>query len=81
MISANGGLPAHRYKPQVTPRWPRGSEPASNHTKFFLSILCLATATMHFRAHHAPTHTHKNTILGLKFVKYNIIVKITKIPC
>ena len=29
MISANGGLPAHRYTPQVTPRWPRGSELAS----------------------------------------------------
>ena len=29
MISANGGLPVHRYTPQVTPRWPRGSEPAS----------------------------------------------------
>ena len=29
MISANGGLPAHRYTPQVTRRWPRGSEPAS----------------------------------------------------
>ena len=29
MISATGGLPAHRYTPQVTPRWPRGSEPAS----------------------------------------------------
>ena len=28
MISANGGLPAHRYTPQVTQRWPRGSEPA-----------------------------------------------------
>ena len=26
MISANGGLPAHRYTPQVTERWPRGSE-------------------------------------------------------
>ena len=25
MISANGGLPAHKYTPQVTPRWPRGS--------------------------------------------------------
>ena len=24
MISANGGLPAHRYTPQVTPRWPWG---------------------------------------------------------
>ena len=31
MISANGGLPAHRYTPQVTQRWPRGSEPASPH--------------------------------------------------
>ena len=29
MISANGGLAAHRYTPQVTLRWPRGSEPAS----------------------------------------------------
>ena len=29
MISANGGLPAHRYTPPVTQRWPRGSEPAS----------------------------------------------------
>ena len=29
MILANGGLSAHRYTPQVTPRWPRGSEPAS----------------------------------------------------
>ena len=29
MISANGGLPAHRYTPQVTQRWPRGSIPAS----------------------------------------------------
>ena len=28
MISANGGLPAHRYTPQVTQRWPRASEPA-----------------------------------------------------
>ena len=32
MRSANGGLPAHRYTPQVTPRWPRGSEPASQGT-------------------------------------------------
>ena len=29
MISANGGLPAHRYTPQVTQGWSRGSEPAS----------------------------------------------------
>ena len=29
MISANGGLPAHRYTPEVTQRWPRGSELAS----------------------------------------------------
>ena len=34
MISANGGLPAHRYTPQVTPRWPRGSEPASELPEF-----------------------------------------------
>ena len=29
MISANGGLPTHRYTPQVTQGLPRGSEPAS----------------------------------------------------
>ena len=29
MISADGGLLAHRYTPQVTQRWPRTSEPAS----------------------------------------------------
>ena len=29
MISASGGLPAHRYTSQVIQRWPRGSEPAS----------------------------------------------------
>ena len=29
MISANGGLPAHRYTPQVSQRWPRGSKPTS----------------------------------------------------
>ena len=29
MISAHGGWPAHRYTPQVTRRWLRGSEPAS----------------------------------------------------
>ena len=29
MISANGGLPAHRYTAQVTQTWPRVSEPAS----------------------------------------------------
>ena len=29
MISANDGLPAHRYTPQVTQRWPQASELAS----------------------------------------------------
>ena len=42
MISANGGLPAHRYTPQVTPRWPRGSEPASIRKETFDSVvLCV----------------------------------------
>ena len=31
MISANGDLPAHGYTPQLTQRWPRGSDPASAH--------------------------------------------------
>ena len=39
MISANGGLLAHRYTPQVTPRWPRGSEPASAATVGMLLLL------------------------------------------
>ena len=40
MISANGGLPAHRDTHQVTQRWPRGSEPASAHDppKRFMQI-------------------------------------------
>ena len=44
MISANGGLPAHRYTPQVTPRWPRGSEPASIHSVCMIVPLGLCTA-------------------------------------
>ena len=43
MISANGGLPAHRYTPQVTPRWPRGSEPTSEpmvHPLVLLTVGC-----------------------------------------
>ena len=31
MISADGGLPSHRYTPRVTQKWPQGSEPASPH--------------------------------------------------
>ena len=40
MISANGGLPAHSYTPQVTPRWPRGSEPASHGYNLLFKDLC-----------------------------------------
>ena len=51
MISANGGLPAHRYTPQVTPRWPLGSEPASVFSEFYVAGLCRAQlfeiATLH----------------------------------
>ena len=42
MISANGGLPVHRYTPQVTPEWPRGSEPASAPDVHPLVSLCHA---------------------------------------
>ena len=38
LISANGGLPAHRYTPQVTPRLPRGSEPASKLNPLFCGV-------------------------------------------
>ena len=31
-MAAHGGWPAHRYTPQLTQRWPRGSEPASPQT-------------------------------------------------
>ena len=44
MISANGGLPAHRYTIQVTPRWPRGSEPASSLEAVFARTLALRFA-------------------------------------
>ena len=43
MISANGGLPAHRYTPQVTQRSPRGSEPASGFTLDLLGGLGYVT--------------------------------------
>ena len=46
MISANGGLPAHRYTPQVTQRWPRGSEPASQ--AYIDDLLVLAHTLQHF---------------------------------
>ena len=39
MISANGGLPGHRCTPQVTQRWPRGSEPASLEKEEFDSAI------------------------------------------
>ena len=49
MISANGGLPAHRYTPKVTERWPRGSELASGdhvptkHLRFLFATTLLVT--------------------------------------
>ena len=57
MISANGGLPAHRYTPQVTPRWPRGSEPAS---LVHMHVWCAHTRLLwpHYRqaVHEAARH-------------------------
>ena len=55
MISANGGLPAHRYTPQVTQRWPRGSEPASE-PEIKEAVLRGAGPLQLYRfvAHHAP---------------------------
>ena len=54
MISANGGLPAHRYTPQVTPRWPRGSEPASIPGTVALTYLWLRDVETHAQ----PPGTH-----------------------
>ena len=56
MISANGGLPAHRYTPQVTPGWPRGSEPASD---IHLSNIPGSTAPKY------PTEPHLSNVLGV----------------
>ena len=59
MISANGGLPAHRYTTQMTQRWPRGSEPASlgeffavcqeNHTRLKLEKCEFMQETMQYQ--------------------------------
>ena len=47
MISANGGLPAHRYTPQVTQLWPWGSETASDVAGFgWVVPLCLFGGTV-----------------------------------
>ena len=43
MISANGGLPAHRYTPQVTQRWPQGSEPSSHRALFRFLLCCVVS--------------------------------------
>ena len=50
MISANGGLPAHRYTPQVTQRWPRGSEPASDFKTVEQQDPLLASETITIKA-------------------------------
>ena len=44
MISANGGLPAHRYTPQVTQRWPRESKLASSGFVLRCRLLCCAVS-------------------------------------
>ena len=64
MISANGGLPAHRYTPQVTQRWPRGSEPASANFRASLSIL----VQFYVHAQRPCLRVHRETIGVLKGV-------------
>ena len=51
MISANGGLPAHRYTPQVTQRWPPGSEPASEDEIQTMQGRTMGRADGHGRGH------------------------------
>ena len=60
MISANGGLPAHRYTPQVTPRWPRGSEPASSAVLHHMPDH-MVTLAWHTRPHKIRSQTHELT--------------------
>ena len=55
MISANGGLPAHRYTPQATPRWPRGSEPASRYGEPDASVTGFTHANHHSARSPRPT--------------------------
>ena len=54
MISANGGLPAHRYTPQVTQRWPRGSEPASIRADSSQAFTCHRSSWIHIDSLSAP---------------------------
>ena len=51
MISANGGLPAHRYTPQVTQRWPPGSGPASEDEIQTMQGRTMGRADGHGRGH------------------------------
>ena len=62
MISSNGGLPAHRYTPQVTQRWPRGSEPASMENTVHLALLYTAT---HCKSSHMYILVGRETGLAL----------------
>ena len=80
MISANGGLPANRYTPQVTQRWPRGSKPASPP----FSERCIRSEVIEERTggpqwaptppphvpstHGGPTYTHNNIHLSLSTI-------------
>ena len=69
MISANGGLPAHRYTPQVTPKWPRGSEPASVCTGYcvssFLTLPAPRVPRCVWRA--VPSGCHLPSLAGTPF--------------
>ena len=64
MISANGGLPAHRYTPQVTQRWPRGSEPASVCGHF--SGLWVSFEKMYVIIKGIPVERQPHSLAGLK---------------
>ena len=73
MISAHGGLPAHRYTPKVTPRWPGGSEPASIERIGNNLILKCKTRKMGFL--YAPKHKHMT--LGLVHLRLLLLDPLT----
>ena len=64
MISANGGLPAHRYTLQVTQRWPLGSEPASaRHGKARHGKAWWHNREQHSTARHSTAQQGRHQIL------------------
>ena len=80
MISANGGLPAHRYTPQVTHRWPQRSEPASPGNEPSLRLWPASAAAFWFNTNGSLYAVYSNPgLLALitQSLKVNLAVSAT----